>query len=186
MLYGRGNNTREQFVEWYKKPMDDIIGYDGKIPTARPAICLETNEYIENISLYCKENNLNDASMRKSCNKHRPYLGKHYIYIDEYACIPKEQLEDIILDVKSDTNVNKKIVQLDEKLNIVNIFKNTPNAEEFLGIKKYCSKIDTVAKHQDGRKSVRGYKWEYFDYYYKEIYNGNETPIELLNKYLVG
>ncbi len=184
MIYGYGNNTREQFVEWYNKPMDDIIGYDGKIPTSKPIICLETNEYIGNLKLYCKENNICENSVRTSCKKYSQYYGKHYLYVDEYKSMSKEDINNIILDAKNNTCFNNRIVQLDKEMNVLCIFNKANDAVNFLD-KSSCSSIVGVAKHYKTHKTAYGYKWEYFDYYYKNIYNGDKTPLELLNEYLV-
>lgn len=84
-IYGYGNNTKEQFFEWFGKPLE-ISSYNGKVKTCKIAYCIEDNVIIYNIKQYAKENGLDDSRIYDICNKKKgvhTHKNKHYIWYDD-------------------------------------------------------------------------------------------------------
>lgn len=53
----------------------------------------------------------------------------------------------------------KKVIQLDDKNNIINEFNSTKQAEKYLGCSDNCSKVNICCNNK--RKSHKGYFWKY-------------------------
>lgn len=78
--YGYGNNTKEQFIEWFGKDLK-LLSYNGKIKTCKVAYCIEDDEIIYNIKQYAKENGLDDSCIYNVCNgKQGTHKSKHFIW----------------------------------------------------------------------------------------------------------
>lgn len=94
MIYGSGNNTKEQFEEWFDKPLDNLTKYNGDIIKARLAYCLEDKEIIPSITEYCKKNKIKCRSnIYSCCNKiQKSCYGKHYVWYDEYILDIKDKI----------------------------------------------------------------------------------------------
>lgn len=182
MLYGYGNNTKEQFAEWYKKPIGELLDYNGEIPTCKPKFCIETQEYIPNVKQYSKDNDLCTTDIYMSANTLNSYKGNHYVDYEYYITLSQDKINEIILSSNVDTK--RKIVQLDLNGNIINIFNSIKDACLYLNLGRITTSIGCVCRHKKGFKTAHGYKWEYLDYYYHNI-NSQLSPLELLNKYRV-
>lgn len=182
LIYGYGNNTRQQFEEWFDKPLDMLNDYNGNIPTSVPIVCLETEELITNITEFCREHKLVPNCLRNSCKEHIPSKGYNYMYYDEYKDLSIDEINKEILRTK-DGYHNRKIVQLDKNNNILHIFTNVHEAQKFIGAKS-AGAIGAIARHKKGYKTSFGYKWEYLDYYFYNMSNC-KTVKKLLDKYWI-
>ena len=170
-IYGNGNNTKEQFIEWSNKTLD-YLNKNIEIISTRKCICIETKEIIPSIKIYGEQNNVDVSGIYKSCNNtiKTSYHGKHYMWYDEYE---KLSFEDILkLENKIDyqmKNYNKTTCK-----KVVNITKNElynslKEAGLSVGCKHYSYLIEKIR-----RKEVwKGYLWCYL-----EDYNGNVSDLK--------
>lgn len=110
-IYGKGNNTKEQFEKWIGYIVDDLEKYDGELPTARKIYCIEQDKVyysaiqIEHI-LHIKKTNIYSI-----CNKKAGYKsakGLHFLWFDEYEKMTKEDVCKYLEDCKSIHN--RKII----------------------------------------------------------------------------
>lgn len=181
-IYGRGNNTKEQFEEWCNKKVDFK---STKIEELTAVYCLEDNEIIYNITKYCKAHEkCYRASIKKACDgKQAKVNGKHYLYYNAYLELrDKKELEKYIeeLDCKFSRNYSqyekmkkhpnsaklcKQIVCVENKL----IFFTESEASRYAGVV-----VSTMNAHLKGRnKTCANLHWCYAD-----DYNGDVSELE--------
>ena len=103
-LYGRGNNTKEQFEEWFCSSIT-LISCDIELQQARQIYCIEENKvYYSAYDLAAQWNLKGTGSIYDVCNRvvssysykakdgeiktkyvnHYTVKGKHLIWYDEY------------------------------------------------------------------------------------------------------
>ena len=188
-LYGYGQNTKEQFEEWFDKSLDDILKeFDGEIPKTKPIVCLETGKIITNSTEFCKEKGWQTSTLRNACYTGTLLKHQHYMYYDKYKLLTNSEIENIIKSHNGTNNVGRKLVQLDlETREILAIYNCQKDAATVLVTKykinvKDKRSLSYCANHV--YKYCYGYKWEWFDYYCENI-DTETKPSELLRQYLI-
>lgn len=110
-IYGKGDNTKEQFKEWLGYAIDDLEKYNGILPTTRKIYCIEQDKIyhsaiqIEHI-LHIKKSNIYAI-----CNKKTSYKsakGLHFLWLDEYEKMTQEDVFKYLEECKS--MHNRKII----------------------------------------------------------------------------
>lgn len=139
--YGKGNNTKEQYMEWMNTSQLELKVYDGKLPTARWAYCVTDDIIIKNIKQYARENNLEHICIYNCCNgKQSTAYNKVYMWYDEYIKMSAQEIENEVNNRYKKTKSVKPIVCCNLKL----LFENSADASRYLlidyyGIGKCCS-----------------------------------------------
>ena len=85
--YGYGNNTKEQFEEWYGEAVE-LVKYEGKLTTARQIYCIEEDKVYNGALEIEKLWNITNSNIYAVCNHKRNYKkgiikGKHLLWLDE-------------------------------------------------------------------------------------------------------
>lgn len=86
-IYGRGNNTKEQFEEWIGHAVD-LLKFCGELSPTRKIYCIEENKIYDSAIILQKKLNLKSkANIYRVCN-HSPHKntvrGYHIMWYDEY------------------------------------------------------------------------------------------------------
>lgn len=185
-IYGKGNNTKEQFEEWLGKSME-IIKYNGELPRTRKVYCFEDKViYNSVIEVSITENIKTLSQIYNVCNRKEltkeyrnkdgtiiqytsPCLtvnGKHFIWYDEYL----KMTDTEILNYIHQNPHFKKIICLTTG----EIFESIKEAKE----KYKCSshigdccvgRRETCGQLPDGTKL----KWMYYGDYIKNCDNND-------------
>ena len=155
-IYGNGDNTFQQFVEWFNEPLEEILDYDGSIIEARKIICLETKEVKTCKDFQSKKN----SSIYNVCNgKSMQYKGQHYMWYDDFLKSTQEHI-DYIMSLTKDNNAIK-VVCIEKKL----LFSSCVDGELYFG-KNSCT-LSTVLK--DKKKTFSGCHWCKIEEYLGDI-----------------
>lgn len=96
LIYGRGNNTKEQYDEWIGNNYKRLEKYTGDLPTRKKVICIETNKIYSSYTEAAEDNNDSESNIKRCCNPNiilKSSKGKHYLWLDEYRKMSKEDLE---------------------------------------------------------------------------------------------
>lgn len=184
LLYGKGNNTKEQFEEWLGKSIEILNKYNGDIPTTKEIYCIEEDRVYKNTQQFCDEHKLKSLSaVRKACNNalilsqsieqdviptsisHMPKTikGLHILWLDDYKQMSNEDIERYFKNAES-KQFRTQIIRLDT-LEIFNSIymcskKYKINAET---IKKYCSNLKPYKRKNSGEI----FRFMYYEDYLK-------------------
>ena len=83
-IYGRGNNTREQFEEWFGQAIE-LVKYEGELPSSRRIYCVEEDRIYDGYKELMKKIKCRNTGIYDVCNHKRKTLyGKHYMWESEY------------------------------------------------------------------------------------------------------
>ena len=97
-IYGRGNNTKEQFEEWIGYALGKLEKYNGKLPSARQIYCIEEDNIYDSAVELAKIINSDHSTIYKCCNhsikkikrkgkiieyKYKTVKGKHLLWLSE-------------------------------------------------------------------------------------------------------
>lgn len=102
-VYGKGDNTKEQFEEWLGYALGELTKYNGILPRARQVYCFEDNIVFSSVKDASEKLKINNSSIYSVCNrkiqekshtrngKITTYMsrsitakGKHFIWYDIY------------------------------------------------------------------------------------------------------
>lgn len=115
MKYSRGNNTKEQFEEWYGQVIE-VIKYEGELPTTKKIYCIEEDKIYDSVENLIKEWGLKFPSniyyvCNRTKNKNGSYLksikGKHLLWLDEYEKYTEEDIKKFLEWCKPSKNRSK-------------------------------------------------------------------------------
>lgn len=83
-IYGKGNNTKEQYYEWF----NNVIPQEtGKLPIARKVYCIEEDKIYESVKDLSSEWKCDPSPIYKICNhdkRTKSVKGKHLVWADEW------------------------------------------------------------------------------------------------------
>lgn len=95
-LYGKGNNTKEQYEEWIGKAITDLEKYNGELPTARKIYCIEEHMIYDNARQIMEKWNLKgNKEIYKMCSHYgnvKSIRGKHLLWLDEYENMTEKDI----------------------------------------------------------------------------------------------
>ena len=127
-IYGRGNNTKEQFEEWIGRTIT-LMKNQVEILPFRQIYCIETNMVYESVNIMCNQLNIpicgkiydicNKKPMNKSCHNY------HFLWADDYYNMTEKDISDYLDNCNHRKN-EKKIICLETQ----EIFKNASLASE--------------------------------------------------------
>lgn len=127
-IYGRGNNTKEQFEEWIGRTIT-LIKNQVEILPFRQIYCIETNIVYESVNTMCNQlhipicGKIYDICNKKPMNK--SYHNYHFLWADDYHNMTEKDISDY-LDNCNYRKYEKKIICLETQ----EIFKNASLASE--------------------------------------------------------
>lgn len=171
-IYGKGNNTKEQFEEWLGKTLPKFKDHNIVLPKAKQIYCIENNTVYNNAVEAAKELNTYHTLIYNICNKKvcckdgKEYVcksanGYHFLYYEEYLNMLQNN-ENIDSYISKHNNTKEVIC-----LTTMKVFKSIKAAQEFYGagdIGSCCKgRIKTTGKLSDGTRL----KWMYYDDYLK-------------------
>lgn len=185
-MYGKGNNTKKQFLEWINKKDIILETYNDTIPNSRWAYCIETKEIIKNIKDYCKNKNIYNSIIYNCCNNHKILSDKgfHYIWYDEYINMNNQE-KDSWLIYRLNNERPKYIICI----NTLQVFRGAPSAAKWCGLSSPSS-IQTICinnKNTAGVHPITKEKliWKHLGNYLSEFDNSLDKYYELINKGLL-
>ena len=96
-IYGKGQNTKEQFEEWVGYAIN-VCEYDGELPTTRKVVCLETKEVFDSAKECSEKMNLDMYSIYQACSRSKShYLHSfHFCWNDEFKKLSEDEISNII------------------------------------------------------------------------------------------
>ena len=173
-IYGRNNNTKEQFLEFIDKKELIINNYKGEIPSSKWAYCIEDNEIIRNIGIYAKLGKYNASCIYNCCNKkQKSYRSKHYVWYEDYIAMNEAEIFNLLNNTKKNNNKIKSIKTESSKESKYfkikqynldgNLLKVWDNIKE---IKQNFDNIDTSAIYKVCKGKLHhsmGFVWRYID-----------------------
>lgn len=175
-IYGKGDNTREQFEEWSKKAIGELSKYNGELPMARKIYCIEDDKIYDSIfelsyeisdGKYTCITRIYDVCNHKKRHGHgycKSYKGKHFLWLNEYENMSYEDLQEY-LDWCKPNHSKKKLYKKVICLTTNKIFDSIKQAGEYYnipknGISRACKeKSQYCGKLQDGTRL----KWRYYE-----------------------
>lgn len=103
LLYGKGNNTKQQFEEWIGKTIK-LLKYVEELPTSRKIYCYEQDIIYDSVSDFCRKNNYsNNCYVSDVCNhfiRNGVYRysvkGMHLFWLDEYKQMSEESIQEYL------------------------------------------------------------------------------------------
>ena len=158
-IYGNGNNTKEQFEEWYGNTLEFLAnGYE--ITSTRKIICLDNLEVYNSAKDCAIKLNLNDgANIYKSAKNvgENSYCGMYFMYYDEYIKKTSEELEEIYRKCKHHTEALKR------NMTFSNIILDLNNHIKYRTMKNLAKSIGKgssfVAYKIDNKQEWNGCLW---------------------------
>lgn len=157
-IYGKGNNTKQQFLEWCQNKELNLSIYNGEIPSSRWVYCIEEQKIIKNVRKFNQHiySCLNGIDMQ--------YKYKHYIWYDVYiAMSDNEVMEYLIYRLKNQIQ-SKSIICLNNK----KIFETNSQAMSWCnGNPIKCIKLN---KEYSGYNPItqEPLRWQYLYEYLKD------------------
>lgn len=170
MNYGHGNNTKEQFEEWFGHALGDLGIYQGELPIARKVYCIEDDKVYNSVKEFSKTINASHEAIYSVCNKKsNSVYGKHLLWYDEYLqmteediqnflnnCIPKHYKKVVCI------TTGKIFLSSKDGVNYYNCSNHIIDCCK--GKRKYCGKLPDGTKLQ----------WMYYDDYLKTLEDEQE------------
>lgn len=167
-IYGRGDNTKEQYEEWIGYAFNELKKYNGILPSARKIYCFEEDKVYASAVALAEEWNVNYSQVYHVCNNRKrckSVRGKHLIWYDIY--INNTEKENEIYFKSKEKLSEKKVVCL----NTSKIFDNAADAIKWCGLKSITSIIGcckgeykTAGKHP---KTYEPLFWMFYEDYLK-------------------
>lgn len=184
VVYGRGNNTKEQFEEWlgYRLQLTDY----NEITSTPKIICLETGEIFFNIAEAAEKEGLSYNSVYYSCCGRSNVCranGRHYEYYERYIHLSQDEIQSK-LNNQGNYRMHKPIICLTTG----ELFNNVKEACKKYNIKDAANIYSSIDKHEryghSGNINGIGLDWMFLEIFNtsslnikKEIYSKNKATI---------
>ena len=108
-IYGRGDNTKEQFEEWIGFSMQ-ILSYHKELPVAKRVYCFNNDTLYDSVNQVCEELNIEKTMVYDVCNHIANHThGYHFVWEYEYKNMSDDNIE--LLKNREDT-YNHQIICL--------------------------------------------------------------------------
>ena len=182
-LYGYGNNTKEQFEEWFGEALSQQA-YNGTLQSMRQVYCIEENKIYYSVNDLAKRWHMKGtAQIYNVCNhattsynstthdgqtkvryvQNYTIKGKHVMWYSEYINMTSDEVETYISTNKYHPYTKKVVcVTTNQVFDSIKLAKNCYGAN---GISACCKgKIKSSGRLDDGTPLV----WKYYDDYFKE------------------
>lgn len=186
-IYGKGDNTKEQFEEWIGKAIC-LLEQNIALTPARQIYCIEEDKIYSSATDLANQWNLSsDSPIYDVCNHVRKMhkdktrkgkivyrnigchtvKGKHLLWYDEYQNMTKEELNEYMLTHKYIPYIRKVIcITTGQVFNSIREAQNYYNAR--LNISDCCrGKSKSAGKLLDGTRLV----WMYYEDYLEQQNN---------------
>ena len=160
--YGNGDNTKEQFEEWFGKTIYLLENFDCEITSSRKIYCYEEDKIYDGVYDYEKTNRIHNANsiIYNICNhkaKYYTYKGKHFFWYDEYVDMKKNDI-DRILNREVIRQGRKKVICIDDGT----IYDSINAASKILKVRNQC--ISNCCNHKQNYVIVNGQKMKMMFY----------------------
>ena len=174
LIYGRGNNTKEQFEEWIGYAIGELEKYNGELPTRRKIYCVEDDCIYDNSDEAIKMLGVTKTEVvRDVCNHkegHYTVKGKHLFWLDEYEKIPKDDLINYLKNYEPQ-GVGVICITTGEIYTTITKAIKDKNIKNTSQISDNCrGKGKSAGKLSDGTPL----QWMYYNEYLEKIKNGEE------------
>lgn len=98
LIYGKGNNTAEQFYEWFGRNIE-LVKANIVIADGRKVICYETQEIYSSAIICAEKLNAKSSRVHDCCNKVRNVYtvrGLHLFWLDEYVKMTQQEIDNYL------------------------------------------------------------------------------------------
>jgi hypothetical protein len=174
-IYGCGNNTKEQFEEWFGCVLPNLEKYDEELLKTKRVYCLEEDKIYSSVTEIASVLNINTSAIYNTCIQRR-YMtkkgtyelslklikGKHYLWYDDYLKMSEEDINDYLNKTKN--SHKRKVICLTtdktfETLKEAARFYNIASSSDIL----YCckGKFKHAGRLEDGPRL----RWMFYDEY---------------------
>ena len=170
-IYGRGDNTKEQFEEWFGHAVE-LIKYEGELNVTRKIYCIEEDKVYDGAMELSKALELkNESNIYACCNRKHKYKsikGKHLVWLDEWESWNNKQKEEWKKWAFNSKTGKKKVICLETGV----VYESIANAENITKINGSTISSCCIGRYKSAGKLEDGTKlhWMYYDEYLK-IYN---------------
>lgn len=154
-IYGKGNNTKQQFEMWLNKSIDNLK-YNGEVPTTRKIYCIEEAKIYNSAFEFYKTHGSTKSNIYQCCRNFLNYTnlwtikGFHLFWLDEYLNASKDELD----------NYFKKEKSQNRNLSFINIY----NGEKYTGVYDMKCKLNMTDHQWRYRKNDYPFIMYYNDY----------------------
>ena len=95
--YGYGDNTKEQFYEWYGKIVElPDIGII-QLQTTKKVYCFETNIVYNSVAECAEQLKIKQNGIRRCCSHNsKTYKQHHFLYYDEYSVMSQLEINSYL------------------------------------------------------------------------------------------
>ena len=175
-IYGRGDNTKEQFEEWIGNSIK-LLKYNGEIISTRKVYCYEENRIYKSADEFCMNHDLkSNTAIYKVCNREKKYItvkGFHLFWYDEYINMTQKEI-DVRVNHRPPRNRMPVIC-----LNTMQVYESVYDANKATGIheesiRSCCKYRQNNVYAKDGTKQ----QWMYYEEYLELQKQNNNKDIE--------
>lgn len=174
LIYGYGNNTKEQYEEWIGHAVDNLEKYNGELPTQKKIYCFE-NDTIYNNADECSTHLEVPVPNIYQCCAHTVYTnnGYHFLYANEFNKMTKDDIFNYILNHHS-----KKVVCITTN----EIFDMAKLAKEKYGATSITSCCKGKFNYSGELPDGTPLEWMYYDEYILYQRYGVDPLVEFAKK----
>lgn len=185
-IYGRGNNTKEQYEEWIGYAIVSLSKYNGILPIARQIYCFEENKVYDSANELAEEWGVYASQVYLVCNKSsrcKSVKGKHLIWYDIY--LKNTQEENELYLIRKKRNMKFKEIIL---LNNLEVFSSISKATKLLNgnTKNTCISNNCQHKTEYAYKHPITNEKLYWCYYEEYQAYSDEEKQRLKDQYYTG
>lgn len=170
--YGYGDNTKEQFEEWFGKTIELVQSGIEILPTKK-VYCIEENKVYDSAKQVAdklhvlKDNIYLICNKKKSCKSAK---GLHFLWFDDYEKMTQRDIEEYLESCKDNKNQKNICITTGE------IFESLEDASKKYNITASCissccrGESKSASHLPDGTRL----KWMFYDDYLDRTNNGEE------------